>query len=184
MIEFNGNKYQNIWFTSDLHFGHVNILKFCPRTRPFQNIMEADEALIRYHNNVVSPFDLTIILGDFSFAHPARTKSILRAMSGSKAIVLGNHDRKSLKSGAFSDVDWVDKEFSDMIGEHWFHMYHFPVWEWDRMHRGAFHLHGHVHGKETGIPGRIMDVGWDAHGRYLNYEDVVSKLIEIEVRKH
>ena len=44
-----------IFFTSDLHFSHKNIAKFCPQFRPFDNIADMDEYLIKTWNNTVSP---------------------------------------------------------------------------------------------------------------------------------
>jgi calcineurin-like phosphoesterase family protein len=44
-------------------------------------------------------------------------------------------------------------------------LFHFPILEWNRGHRGAFHLFGHVHGDKDNHPvvtgQRMMDVGVD-----------------------
>ena len=54
-----------IWFTSDLHLGHVNVLQF--QNRPFADIDEMNEALIANINAKVKKNDELWILGDFSF---------------------------------------------------------------------------------------------------------------------
>ena len=55
-----------IWFTSDLHFGHQNIIKFC--NRPWETVEEMDKALIENWNSVVGENDIVFDLGDFAFA--------------------------------------------------------------------------------------------------------------------
>lgn len=44
-----------IYFTSDLHFGHINILRHCDR--PFADIDEMDRELIARWNRRVTPQD-------------------------------------------------------------------------------------------------------------------------------
>ena len=54
-----------IWFTSDTHFGHTNVLKFSER--PWDDIDDMNYALIENINACVEPSDELYILGDFSF---------------------------------------------------------------------------------------------------------------------
>lgn len=81
---------QNIFFTSDLHFCHSNILKFC--SRPFNSIEEMDEALIANWNSVVRENDIVFDLGDFAFAPNWRWKEILERLNGVHYLIMGNHD--------------------------------------------------------------------------------------------
>jgi calcineurin-like phosphoesterase family protein len=42
---------------------------------------------------------------------------------------------------------------------------HYPIGEWDRKHHGAWHLHGHSHGRYVHQDdGLILDVGVDTQG--------------------
>ena len=49
----------NIWVTSDLHFGHKNIIKY--ENRPFKDIEEMDKAIIELWNKTVKKDDLSLI---------------------------------------------------------------------------------------------------------------------------
>ena len=49
------------YYTSDLHFGHRNVLKF--DNRPFANVDEMDLVLIENWNNRVQPDDAPMIIG-------------------------------------------------------------------------------------------------------------------------
>ena len=53
---------QRLWFTSDLHLGHRNVIKFC--NRPFENEKEMNEKLIENWNSVVDEKDIIFVLGD------------------------------------------------------------------------------------------------------------------------
>ena len=53
---------QKIFFTSDLHFGHENVLRF--DNRPFETVEEMDEELINRWNDKVGKGDLVYVLGD------------------------------------------------------------------------------------------------------------------------
>ena len=57
-----------IYFTSDLHFGHKNIISHTGR--PFSAAEEMDEALIRNWNRTVQPNDEVYILGDLTMKGP------------------------------------------------------------------------------------------------------------------
>ena len=53
---------QKVFFTSDLHFGHENALRF--DKRPFASVEEMDAELIRRWNAKVGKVDLVYVLGD------------------------------------------------------------------------------------------------------------------------
>lgn len=176
------------WITSDLHFGHANIMKFCPVTRAgFTDVADMREKMIKEWNSNVAPEDETFILGDFAFLPAKDAVDILRRLNGTKILIKGNHDRKLLKDpgfrGCFEEVhsDWIGT-----INGTYVHMYHFPVMEWDQMHRGAVHFHGHVHGKPTGLEKyRARDVAFDATGRVVsNLDTMIADALKGEIRSH
>lgn len=72
------------FFTSDTHFGHANIIRFCKR--PFENVEEMNEALIENWNKVVSDDDTVFHLGDFAFGGSNVWKEIIPRLKGSELI--------------------------------------------------------------------------------------------------
>ncbi len=82
-----------IWFTSDLHLGHRNVIEFC--NRPFQSVEEMDEMLIANWNAVVRPDDTIYALGDMCFHYPDKGVPLLKRLMGRKILVQGNHDTYS-----------------------------------------------------------------------------------------
>lgn len=93
------------WFTSDLHVGHANIVRFCDR--PFLMPSEEHGAAVAvpdvHHMNVaicerinerVGPGDELWILGDLAMGKLDNTLPIAkRLMAGRVVLVAGNHDR-------------------------------------------------------------------------------------------
>lgn len=88
----------NKWFTSDHHFGHQNIIRYCQR--PFKTLDEMNFELTRRWNERVKDNDLVFQVGDFCFKggaeggkFPAQTYS--DNLKGNKIFVKGNHDKNN-----------------------------------------------------------------------------------------
>lgn len=82
----------HIWFSSDYHFSHYNIIKYC--NRPFKEIEEMNNIIISRHNKLVKKNDIVICLGDISFNN---SLDYIRQMNGTFVLVRGNHDDKASK---------------------------------------------------------------------------------------
>ena len=65
-----------IWFTSDTHFGHENVLKFTDR--PWETIWQMNDAIVDSINGKVAVDDELYILWDFSFKMTAQDAFGLR----------------------------------------------------------------------------------------------------------
>lgn len=135
-----------IYFTSDTHYGHKNILRL-GEGRPFASIEEHDQALIDNWNRVVSADDTVYHLGDFAFASPSRVLEILRALRGNIKIIMGNHDRDDRMYKSLPGKVQVIPQCHEIV-----HagtkivVAHYPLLEWNSAYKGAWHLHGHTHG--------------------------------------
>lgn len=81
-----------VFFTSDTHFNHANILNYC--SRPWSSVDEMNECLIQNWNTVVNPDDIVYHLGDFAMGDRNKIPSILSRLNGRIILVRGNHDHK------------------------------------------------------------------------------------------
>lgn len=82
-----------IWLTSDTHFCHQNIIKYCDR--PFTDTEQMNSELIKRWNSVVAPEDTVYHLGDIYLGPADRAYSLLSALNGRIILIRGNHDRHS-----------------------------------------------------------------------------------------
>lgn len=175
-----------IWFTSDNHFFHKGILNFCRETRKGNTVDEMNELMIEKWNSQVQPTDFVYTLGDFSFGNANQTEDILRRLNGRKHLIKGNHDYwiDGRTRGYFESID--DYKELQINKQKWV-MFHYPIWEWNKMHYGSFHLYGHVHGTTT-VPGRAIDVGIDSRPQkdmgLWNLEELEVILASREIRSH
>lgn len=78
-----------IYFTSDHHFWHSNVIKFCDR--PYKDVEQMNEALVKNWNDTVSPEDTVYYLGDFSMAFRP-VELYTKRLNGKKILIAGNHD--------------------------------------------------------------------------------------------
>jgi len=179
---------ERVWFTSDTHFGHKNILKFCAESRPCASVQEHDARLIANWQAQVAPQDRVYHLGDFFFCNGVRAREILAQLPGQIHLIYGNHD-KVIKSNADIRSRFVAiHDYKELVLDNIkVCLFHFPIYEWHHIQYGSFHLYGHVHGSVQ-VEGRAMDVGVDTRPdgdmRLWSWEEVKARLEQREVRTH
>lgn len=184
------------WVSSDHHFGHKNIIKYSQR--PFADLDEMREEMIRRHNEVVQENDTWICVGDFAFLPTAEANEILSRMNGSrKILVIGNHDihKKALRPLAFDHVcvaAYFEADtplFEDCTLQ--FLLTHYPYPE---IASGAFNIHGHEHVAmlrtqttqhfnvnvelQDFAPRRLVDIVRDAESRRMSFDEPRYRPVE------
>lgn len=163
-----------LWFTSDTHYGHKNVIEYS--ARPYSDVGEMDAAMIKNWNDVVRDDDTIYHLGDFSFHKPSRTYDILRELRGKKYLVFGNHDKLFRKKAEFMG-HWVEvHKFGTEIkvDDQRIVLCHYAMLTWNQSHRGAWMLHGHSHGTlPESQTARRIDVGVDPREyRPISFDEV------------
>lgn len=171
----------SIWFTSDTHYGHENVIRFC--NRPFVDSVHMENALVGAHNAVVKPDDIVYHLGDFIWSpKAAEWDRILDQLHGRFRVIRGNHDLP-LRRGMFGHrkIDWVRDFSEEKIDGIKVVLCHYPIASWNGARKGSFHLHGHCHSSMDHLPGRLLDVGVDCWGyKPVSWTQVRETLEAIE----
>lgn len=183
---------QKVFFTSDLHFQHKNVIRFCGR--PFENTKDMELKLIENWNSVVSNKDIVFDLGDvlwFDGRHDA--KRILNQLNGIHYVILGNHDNKKNFELCYKVIvcetctqvfiQTLDNKTQEIM------LSHFPLLTWPHIDNNVINLFGHIHSGPNADPNGVdqnltlhqnqMDVGTDA----WNYKPISLDFINSILKK-
>jgi calcineurin-like phosphoesterase family protein len=136
------------YYFSDTHLGHANVIRM--NKRPFNNVDEMDDTILRNINSVVTNNDDLYLLGDVCYKSGRNPVEYLRNMNGKKHLIIGNHDGKILKDPEcrryFVEIEKILNIKDKLHGEEkMIVMCHYPMVEWDGFFRGSIHLYGHIH---------------------------------------
>ena len=174
------------FYISDLHIGHKNAISF--DERPFWNIEEQNEEIIKRWNEVVTKNDDVYILGDFAWKNDMGLE-VIRRFNGRKYLINGNHDR--INEALLNEFEWV-KDYAEIKdgGENLV-LFHYPIAHWKNADYGSILLYGHIHGatgrdnrpfneykeamRNRGLPYRCYNVGCMLP--YMNYQPRTLKYI-------
>jgi len=172
------------FFTSDIHFGHANIIAYCGR--PFEDVQAMNAGLIENWNNTVGPDDEVWVLGDVAMGQLQFTLPLVSQLNGFKILVPGNHDRcfPGLKNWEAWEKKYMEVGFDsiltndevryfnykdDVVG---FHVGHFRIDDVEtrgvslanrpKVASGVWALHGHDHNRFH------TDGRFPIHQRHIN----------------
>ena len=184
------------WFLSDLHIDHTNVIHLS--NRPFPNINEMEDAIVRNINKVVAVDDTLVLVGDICLGKKASWVRFLSKINTKNLILIkGNHDSwQAIPKDMFS---MVVEQMTIRLGGRLFVVSHYPyrVSWWKRllirklhkslsspkrpMDRGLWLLHGHDHRKTRLVHyhPRMFNIGCDAN----NFSPVSDKEIASIVQR-
>lgn len=165
------------WFTSDLHLGHENIIRYC--NRPFESARQMDAAIIANWNAVVRPDDDVYVVGDFVHGGDRSAQSYLSELLGRKHLIPGNHDKNNTRTA--SGWTSVNEYLEISVDKTFVVLCHYGLRTWRRIARGSLMLHGHSHGRLPGFAtpsgGGTVDVGVDCWNYQLtNVSQILKRL--------
>ena len=200
-------KGQNLFFTSDTHYGHNNICRATTNwtdadsvTRDFKSLDHMNDTIVNNINSIVGENDVLIHLGDWSFGGFENIAEFRnRIVCKNIHLTYGNHDhhirrnKDDIQSIFSSTQDYMHLDIrrpsikgKGMMDKFSFICMHFPIASWDSMNTNMIHLHGHTHlPKYLRIAeGRAMDIGIDGNDlEPISLDEVVSLLKNQPIRK-
>ena len=133
----------SVFFTSDNHFGHANIIKYC--NRPYLSTEDMDEDLIDRWNKRVGQNDTVFITGDMIFRLNGNPEELLEKLKGKKHLIIGNHDSYWMKHVNLNKYfQSVNSYLETTDGQHRLIFSHYPMLSWNHQ-RKSYMIHGHIH---------------------------------------
>lgn len=183
-----GEGHGKLWFMSDLHYNHENVIKF--NKRGFPGVMEMNNWIEKELMEKVGPEDILFDLGDlFWKTSETKMKKVIELASPKEwHKILGNHDkfdvyRKSFVGSMFTTLsDILDINVNYQGRNYKMVLSHYPMISWNGKARGTWMIHGHTHGNIDDLneksPDLRVDIGFDssiskAKGSFLlSFEDL------------
>ena len=148
ITKINSSDINKIWLSSDHHFHHSNIIKYC--NRPFETVEEMNQALIDNWNSVVGKDDDVYHLGDFCFGNIEKWNSVLEpgVLNGNIHLILGNHDvPRVFKEGVYKErLCEITYQKMLLVNGWTVFLNHFPFMDFsNNIDHKVISLNGHVH---------------------------------------
>ena len=131
--KFDGSR---VFFTSDTHFNHTNIIRFC--NRPFKDVTHMNETIIANWNSVVGPDDIIFHLGDFCLGGSSEWINVLNRLNGKIYLIAGNHDIKNLRQK-------ITMQMHIEVDKQKIYLNHCPFLCYGGAYSDTWQLFGHVH---------------------------------------
>ena len=155
-----------IFITSDWHFCHNR--KFVYEPRGFSTVHEMNEAIIKRHNEIISPEDTVYCLGDCMLNDDREGINCIRRLNGRIYILAGNHDtptRWQQYANIRYDITPIGLAYMLRHDGYNFYLSHYPTltsnYDYDKpLKRRICSLAGHSHTKD---PFADMDKGLIFH---------------------
>lgn len=187
-------KKNKLWFMSDLHYNHENVIKF--NRRPFENVKEMNWHIEQELITKVGPGDILFDMGDLFWKTDETTMKNVISLASPKEWykILGNHDnynvyRKSYIGTLFTLLSDILEINVDHEGRNYrLTLCHYPMISWNGKARGTLMIHGHCHGNIDNINTEStdlrVDVGFDGAlakktGSFLiSFEDILEYMKE------
>ena len=149
---------KNIYFTSDWHLSHINIMKYS--NRPFSSVEEMNDTIISNFYDTVKPGATIYFLGDFSFDRVITENFFTKLPKNIHFhFISGNHHKKT-KNIIERFVDSYSNMKDIKINERKITLCHYAMRVWNCSHFNSWQLYGHSHGTLSSV-GKQCDVGVD-----------------------
>ena len=167
----------NLYF-SDPHFNHVRMSK----NRGFSDVKEMNEHIINGINSKSTTKDILYCLGDvFWEGSHDEIRNFLKRLKFKKLIFIkGNHDEPLIHFLKHSKDTRLELHTDLFIHDYGFkiHLYHYPIFDWDKKFHKQWHLYGHQHEiRSDGVEMMNLPYSYNVNLELNNYMPVSMKEI-------
>lgn len=185
-----------VFFTSDTHFNHKNIMIYC--NRPFETVEKMNEVLIANWNSKVPSDGIVFHCGDFALGGSEAWHKIMPRLNGKIHLILGNHDLKNFRQGYADSFASVQEQLTIDIGKKKIILTHFPLLcyhgTWGS-EMNVWNLMGHVHTLKSNNSGKdferlqyLFPTQYDVGVDFNNYTPIsfqeVKEKIDFQVKNN
>lgn len=161
LIDSVKKKNGKLFFWSDLHFYHHNIIKYA--SRPFDSVDHMNQTLLSNYWSTVSENDVVVFGGDIAFGDIELTKPLIQNLPGKKILVLGNHDFDKNQC-IFRNYHCFDETVMAFVLQQKVEetdinilVTHYPVAA-EALPQNTINIHGHIHQHSAGEKNINMSV--------------------------
>lgn len=190
VFDLDGKIKGNLYFCSDLHYNHANVIRF--GNRNFDTVEEMNDSITRELMSKLKPDDILFTLGDdFWRVREADIAKYIDALPTKNLYkIMGNHDKYGyywcgkLKDKYKMLADLIDIQVKYKGKTYFVNLSHYPIYDFNKMYHGGIHLFGHVHGNLDSElyknPRLMVDVGYDGMlaksiGSFLiSFKDIIE----------
>lgn len=131
-----------IFYIADWHYDHANAIKF--DNRPFLDVQQMNEELIKRWNSAVTSDDTVYVLGDMFWCNTTTAIDVLKSLNGTKILIKGNHD-KCVDANFNKQFAKITEYMEIVDGSKHVVLCHYPIPCFKNHYYGWHHLYGHVH---------------------------------------
>jgi calcineurin-like phosphoesterase family protein len=161
---------EEVAFTSDTHYGHANIIKYCSRPFPFYNTDEMDKAMLDGFMEMDAQGKTIFHMGDFVF-NPKYLLATKWRPQEKHYIILGNHDKHADQYGKYRPLyreffhyiigtsqEWRKNKLQILVDKTQLVLTHEPLHNIAGNH---YNIYGHHHNNMFTKPDfHMKDYGW------------------------
>ena len=165
-----------LYFMSDLHYNHFNVLAM--DKRDFDSIEKMNSYIVEELKTKLKPNDVLFDLGDLFWSCDIKTcEDVLNSIpTENRYKLMGNHDKPEIymnRAGnsiykhfkGIADIMDIKVEYNKTLYR--VALSHYPILDFNHMYGGGLHLFGHTHGHLDNwlqrTPRLMVDVGFSAN---------------------
>lgn len=185
-MKYTHNNKDNLFFCSEPHAYHANILKY-GRGSLFSTVDEMTDAIVDNWNSVVPKDGIVFCLGDVALTSKKKTHDFLDRLNGKIILILGNHDDASYFK--HDKIIQIDNYCVLKVEGQYIILSHFPFRSWERRQYDSWNLHGHCHGMLPEDNSKQLDVGYDNHPNFRPFsfhevEENMKTKVNLKIDSH